>query len=252
MKIQKIVCDGCGKEIEGNPIILVLESVDRETGEFVADDSATLYAPEKDFCDDCFKRIKNFIETMGKYDAVLQIKIPTEEELACIEKMIKDNPPTIMAAEPEEPTADVVQEEPKEKPKEKPKEEQKEEPKEEPQPEPKAIPEEKISEQQKPTAKDLILQGKSKAEVIELTGIKPASYDQIKYILKKNGLLNNNDKKEDPADKCTVKTYNCNDVIDKCFYSVKCGRYKVCDYLEKEGHMRGCKPEKCDKFREKR
>ena len=233
MKIQKILCDGCGKEIEGNPIKLFLEKVDRETGDIITDDSAALYAPEKDFCDECYERIKNFIETIGVNDIVLQVKIPTEEELGCIEKMMKDNPHVIMAAEHNEPTVEVVLEEPKS--------------------DPKAIQEETISKSQKPTAKDLIIQGKSKAEVMEITGIKSASYDQTKYLLKKNGLLKDNEKKEDPKpdDKGAVKTYKCSEVIHKCFYRGKCGLHTICDYLEIEGHMRGCKPEECDKFREK-
>lgn len=62
MRVQKILCDRCGKEIEGFPVQVVAEFVDRETGESTAGE--TDYIPEdaeallgKEFCVECTKRI---------------------------------------------------------------------------------------------------------------------------------------------------------------------------------------------------
>ena len=64
MRVNKIYCDCCGKEITGNPIMIFAERVDKETGDFVTEGYAGLYAPNKDFCDNCFEHIKNSIETI--------------------------------------------------------------------------------------------------------------------------------------------------------------------------------------------
>jgi hypothetical protein len=64
---MKYICDGCGKEIVVNPIVIYAEKVDRETGDFNADDaSGFCYVPNKDFCDDCMKRIIHFIDELPK------------------------------------------------------------------------------------------------------------------------------------------------------------------------------------------
>lgn len=228
MRISKIVCDGCGKEIMGDPIKVFAEKVDRETGDFTTEGSAALYAPDKDFCDECFNRIKSFIETMGK-EEVLVIKPTTEKEIAELREAIKNAPLTILQEEP------TVEEVPKPAESEQPK---KELPKVEP-----VKKQELPKEPKPPSVVDLVLQGMSKQEVCRMTGCKPITYDQTKYQLKKKGLL---PKEED--DKEPVK---CSEVHDSCVYGTVTGAHDTCDYIGITGHMRTCPAEKCTAYERK-
>lgn len=63
MRISKIVCDGCGKEIHGNPIRVFAEKV-KDNGDFV--DDGPVYASEQDFCEGCLEQIKICINALGK------------------------------------------------------------------------------------------------------------------------------------------------------------------------------------------
>lgn len=64
MRVNKIICDCCGKEITGDPIMIFAERVNKETGDFVTEGNAGLYAPDKDFCDECFKCLERCVEKM--------------------------------------------------------------------------------------------------------------------------------------------------------------------------------------------
>jgi hypothetical protein len=72
---MKYICDGCGKEIVVNPIAIFAEEIDRET-EGIAD---CYYVPDKDFCEDCMKRIIHFIDGLPtenmKKPGVLNLEI---------------------------------------------------------------------------------------------------------------------------------------------------------------------------------
>ena len=219
MKIQKIMCDRCGKEITGNPIKIYPEIVDRENGDLLIGTVLPSWDGdllEHDFCEECTEKIMRFAKGEmedSESEPPMQPQEPTEKE--------------------QKPTARVK---------------------------PKAIPKAKPTEtnenQQKPTVKDLILQGMSKAEVIKLTGCKESSYNQTKYLLKKEGLLMDvqikqmlDESKDASGD---AKTYKCSEVGGKCIY--RAGQSKevfMCDYIGKTGHRRGCNPEQCDKFKEK-
>ncbi len=97
-----------------------------------------------------------------------------------------------------------------------------------------------------------------KKEVVAITGCKGSSYDQIKYTLKKKGLLPQSQKQDEPQqqkqqkqDEPTeeVKAYQCSKVGDKCFYKSGNGQNRTCDYIGITGHRRGCSPEQCDKYK---
>lgn len=62
MRVSKIICDGCGREITVDPILIYAEKVDRETGNF---SKGSVWNPDKDFCDDCMERIKLFVDNMN-------------------------------------------------------------------------------------------------------------------------------------------------------------------------------------------
>lgn len=238
MKIQKIVCDRCGKEIINNPVCIFLHIVDRETG-IVTFETAIQGGNEKlqdyDFCEECAEKIIQFAKKKTEEfekNAVIHLKEHTEEELADIEKVIKDKPlTTIMAAEPKEPTVKSVTEEPK----------------------PMVTDTEKPNK--KPSIQELILQGVDKKEVVAITGCKESSYDQIKYTLKKKGLLPQQQKEDEPQQQKQdepakeVKTYQCSKVGHKCIYKSGNGQNRTCDYIGIAGHRRGCPPEQCDKYK---
>ena len=165
MKIQKIVCDRCGTEIINNPVCILPHIVDRDTGSITFGTVLQGWDEELqnyDFCEECTEEIMQFAKKRPEgfeKDAVIQIKVPTEEELAGIQKAMKNMPPRVAMVDHKEPTIEMVTAEPKQA----------------------------VTDAEKPKAKstvqELILQGVSKKEVMELTGCKGSSYDQIKYTL---------------------------------------------------------------------
>jgi hypothetical protein len=189
------MCDGCGKEIAGNPNLIFSEKANRESGDFTVE--GPTYAPKKDFCDECMERIKNFIETMGEKAII----IPKEESEPAAEPQPFSFDDSGMGkyTEPES------------------------------EPEPK----------KKPTVKELILKGFGKKEVVEQTGCSPSTYSQVKYTLKKQGLL--------PEQKC--KAVKCSKVHNSCKYAS--GRNNECDYILITGHMRECPAEECTVYEKK-
>lgn len=65
MRTITISCDRCGRVIEGYPVKIIPEYVDRESGDIWPDNDEHL--PEwaerildKDFCEDCTKKIVSF------------------------------------------------------------------------------------------------------------------------------------------------------------------------------------------------
>lgn len=212
MRVSKIVCDGCGKEIHEKPIAVFAEILDRETGDFT--EEGPIYAPKKDFCEECFERIKNFIETMGK-EAPAEESEPIEEPEPPVEEPVADP----------EPMEESVEEPAPVKPPKKPK---KESPK----------------DTERVTVKDMILAGASREEVLRKTGCTPATYSQIKYKLKKEGLLSEEAEEGEAPEPATVK---CSQVGKRCEYYDRTS--DCCDYIGATGNRRGCPPEECDKFK---
>lgn len=219
MRVNKIVCDRCGAEIIGNPINILLNIADRETGNIMLG----AVAPEEweellnyDFCEKCTEKIIQFAKAKPE-NQVLVVKDLTEKEMADIAEAIKKEPVKILPAE--QPTVEIVSDSPAPK---------------------------------TPTVQELILQGVDKYEVIAITGCKKSSYDQIKYTLKKKGLLPQQQKQDEPQQQDEpeeVKTYQCSKVGHKCFYKSGNGQNRTCDYIIKTGHRRGCPPEQCDKYK---
>ena len=186
VKVTKIVCDHCHKEITGNPIKFFPERVDRKTGDIMTTGTVPGAKEQhnKDYCEACTTKALAFLNGMAinpDFEAAVGQDVPEKEKTQNVE--------------------------------------------------------------QKPSVKDLILQGYSKNEILRITECKPTSYDTIKYNLKKKGLL-----KDEPENE--PKTYDCSKVGKKCIYSTKiAGNTEICDYIRVEGHSRGCEPDKCTKLR---
>ena len=195
MRISKIICDGCGKEIVGKPIRLYAKLEERDVKEELKQkiqkeiekgtgQKEILWEPEKDFCEECMNKIKNFVEHVGK-----------EPEKIKEEKKAKNFKP--------------IQE----------------------------------LGGKKPSIRELILQGKSRDEVLKIAECTPQSFSQAKYKLKKEGLL-----KEEEKAHGTVK---CSEHWKDCAYASKTERNKTCYYLLMTGNRRGCDTEKCTVYRKK-
>lgn len=61
-RIVKYICDGCGKEIEKEPIRLQAEYVDAETGDFSMGPRGYYWENKKrDYCENCITQIIHFV-----------------------------------------------------------------------------------------------------------------------------------------------------------------------------------------------
>ena len=234
MRISRIMCDGCGKEIHGNPLQIIIERVDRETGDF---DYKSAYIPKKDFCDECMERIKQFVEGTAP-------KEPEVEEPKPADPIVEESKPEEPVPEepvPEEP----IQEEPApEEPK--PEDFKPERPKAKlPKPE---KPDYGLNGK-KPTVKELVLAGMSKEEVCRITGCSPQTYHQTKYNLKKAGIAIQEPNEESETD--GPQPVKCSEVGKQCEYGAPFEGKIACDFIGKTGHMRGCPTEACIKFERK-
>lgn len=246
MKVSKIICDRCGKEIIGEPTKIYMHKVSDGKQELTEE---MLEMLNRDFCDECTEKIMNFAKSdIENMDAlILKFNEPTEEEIEAIKKAMKDMPPRVILVEPTDPTVEVVQ---KMAPVEvaEPAEVAESEPMAAVQMNvPMAAVPETPDKKPKPTVKDLIQQGLSKREVMEITGCKPTSYDTTKHQLKKQGLLPQ--QQEQPTD--PTKIYKCSKVHDKCLYGSGHGPSATCDYMLITGERRGCPIEECNKFKRK-
>ncbi len=68
--ITKRICDGCGKEIEKNPIAIYAKRADVETVELRTDpEDETYWANGNDYCENCIRRVIGFVENLPKSTA---------------------------------------------------------------------------------------------------------------------------------------------------------------------------------------
>lgn len=64
MRIQKVVCDRCGEEIQADPYQICCEQIDLGTGDFTAEETFP-QIQGRDFCAVCAKQIVDFIMAEG-------------------------------------------------------------------------------------------------------------------------------------------------------------------------------------------
>lgn len=64
-RIVRYMCDGCGKEIERDPVRVQAVQVDAETGEF----SAAHWENKNDYCSYCVQQIIHFVERLPAENA---------------------------------------------------------------------------------------------------------------------------------------------------------------------------------------
>lgn len=88
MRIQKIVCDKCRKEITKNPFKIYFEEIDRENTDFVtskADLEATSDITKMDFCGVCMDDLQRMVRTFAN-SMPAQIILDTQPVVEMVKK----------------------------------------------------------------------------------------------------------------------------------------------------------------------
>lgn len=186
-RITKCICDGCGREIEKNPIAIYVECVDVEIGDISMDPEGEPYwANGNDYCENCIRQVIGFVENLPKSTASAQ-----------------------------EPHSEATTK----------------------------------SDSKKPTIRELLEAGKPTEEIMQITGRKKASINQIRYQMTKEKL----EAGESPAPEVAeAETVRCSEVIKTCEYAGKTLGKPTCDYAIIVGHSRGCPPEQCTQYKRKK
>lgn len=210
MKVTKIICDCCGREIEGSIFKLVLYEQDRELEIFKTGNE---YAPQKDICDSCKDKIAAYVERMGKEE--------TKDEI-----LKKDEAGDLHGNLEEEAAVDVpdrVHDE-----------------------EADCTTEEGVGEngEKKPENTEYSVPGTVQ------TGGKGRKAVKSTKTVKETSTRKKAAVKKTPAKKTTGSStvklpVDCKEVIKTCAYKGILSGQEYCDYLNIVGHSRGCKPGAC-------
>jgi hypothetical protein len=106
----------------------------------------------------------------------------------------------------------------------------------------------------KMSIRDLLKEGVSIDDIVKVRGCCRQSVLNVRSSMKKRGekipdhrtTIEEKDRAAVQAsNSAAVKTYNCTEVIDTCVYSTRMSGMLCCDYLDKHGKSRGCKPSAC-------
>ena len=210
-RIVKCICDGCGKEIEKDPIRVHAEHVDAETGDFITDDGGNYYwENRKDYCENCATQIIQFIDGLPARNAGKpavpnpEFEKAVSEMIQASEKPAKKNKPTI--AELLEAGKSV---------------------------------EEIVAITGCSANSVLTIRSKLRKESASVQEDKPIGIDQ------------SNSNKKWQRYQPEGKTVKCNEVMKTCAYAGKTGAQLTCDYAIEVGHSRGCDPEACTCYKKK-
>ncbi len=112
MRVSKIMCDRCGAEIMRNPISILFNIADRETGNVMLGTVLPEWDGEilnYDFCEKCTEEIMRFAKSKPE-NQVLVVTEPTEKEMADIAEAIKNEPAILLPAE--QPTVEIITDSP--------------------------------------------------------------------------------------------------------------------------------------------
>ena len=186
-RITKCICDGCGKEIEKNPIAIYAECVDVETGELRTDrEDEPYWTGGKDYCESCIRKVIEFVKNLPKN--------------------------LVSAPDPHSEATTK-------------------------------------SDSKKPTIRELLEEGKTTEEIMQITGRKKSSINQIRYQMTKEKL----EAGESPLPEVTAeKTVRCSEAIKTCEYAGRTLGKPTCDYAIIVGHSRGCPPEQCTQYKRRK
>ena len=105
------------------------------------------------------------------------------------------------------------------------------------------------SDSKKPTIRELLVAGKTTEEIMQITGCKKISINQIRYQMTKEKL----EAGESPVPEVTEeKTVRCSEAIKTCEYAGRTLGKPTCDYAIIVGHSRGCPPEQCTQYKRRK
>ena len=223
MIVKKIICDVCRKEIPGHAIKINAEFIDNNSGNLIDDASADeepVWGADRDYCYTCFSNINDYICTLvnGKCDR--------ETKAAAVEHNITNQ---AAAVEPDITNQAAAVEQTSEiKTDEKP-----------------------IKTETENTSDENTLIGIRLRPHIRHMIINGFDNDAIADKLKcpKKYIYDERSKLKHKMVECTQE------VMARCIYSDRLSYTKesdlYCNYLEKEGHIRGCDTEHCIRFKER-
>lgn len=100
-----------------------------------------------------------------------------------------------------------------------------------------------------PTIKELLREGKSVEDIVQITGCTRSSVTQTKYQMKKAQMKKAQAQESNPV--VPVQTVICDEVMKTCEYAGKTGGLPTCDYALIVGHSRGCPPEACTAYKKR-
>lgn len=230
MKIERIICDGCGAEITGERFRAMIYAVG-EDGKYLP----RVKGPRKDFCEACSSALTEVIENF-KGEKRADAEENSEEDVK--EAAVEDEPGILanknQGGRGTDHAADMETEDAGEE---------------------NVPPEEKTAEvstngaeacaDSDKSVRQLILDGKTTDEICAIKGCKKGTVFSIRSKMKRDGEITVPAKKEcEPVD--------CRKVIKKCVYASKCGNMDICDYIGVTGKMRKCPLEACTKFQRRK
>jgi hypothetical protein len=245
MRINEVICDACGKKIEKPVFGLILMEKDADYASGNGWDNEPKLG-ELDFCNECKEKIVKVVREFAS----------PEEKEELVE--LGPDPETDKIFDEEQNIAEEWS---------KPDQEQKEPErddggplksfkrfiqKKEEQPE---ITEEERKRYAKMSIRALLKEGISVDDIVKIKGCCKQSVINVRSSMKKRG-------EKIPDHRMTIeekdgaaveaaggaavkKTYNCAEVINTCENASRLGGTVFCDYLDKHGKSRGCKPPAC-------
>lgn len=218
-RVTKCICDGCGNEIEKEPVQIFAEIVDVETGDHLMYPGNHFHHDKKDYCTNCVQQIINFINGLPARN-VGKPAVPNPD----FEKAFKELRSAAKSVDTENKTEPTRQKQ----------------------------------KQRKPTVREMIEAGKTTDEIVQATGCLRKSVGQIRYQInkKKQEAAPEEKEPEDHGDPSEPEpeagdrqTVNCSKAMKTCEYAGKAGPTPICDYMSITGHSRGCPPEACTAYK---
>ena len=215
-RITKCICDGCGKEIEKDPIKIFAETVDVETGNHMTNPEDHFYHDGKDYCRNCVQQIVYFINGLPARNAGKPAVPNPEFEEAF--KELRSVTDTAKAENKQEQRKPTVRE---------------------------------LIEAGKTT--DEIVQAtgclrKSVGQIRYQMAKKKQAEEAARDEKEPEESRAPSAPEHGAEDSKTVK---CSEVGKTCEYAGKAGLIKICDYTTIVGHSRGCPAEACTVYKKR-
>jgi hypothetical protein len=239
MRINEVICDACGKKIEKPVFGLILMEKDADYASGNGWDNEPKLG-ELDFCKDCKDKIVKAIREFASPEEKEEIVEPeprTEED-----KIFEDTAKRRILKSKEEIRAEMDKERSAKENRE--------------------LGEEERKRYAKMSIRALLKEGISVDDIVKIKGCCKQSVFNARNSMKTRGekipdhrtTIEERDRAavETTTGAAVGKTYNCAEVINTCENSSRLGGTVFCDYLDKHGKSRGCKPSACTVYAPKK